>query len=878
MLQPPVPAEKLTGAEKEIPDMKDNDIYTGDATGEKMPQDVLEFLNRLGRGGKWQYYVDFKDKSGGGGIKHKTTFEVGEPTKLPDWKAVYYPVHPLKEKPGKNERGVAANVEAINALFAEYDQKDSWTLEKILERVASLPPSLVIFSGGGWHLYWLLKDTIKVTHENRLWLKDIQHAWVEYWDSDDNAKDLARVLRVPGSFNNKYSEPIQVVFVRADYDLEYEFSELYEIVRPLVEEKKKNRASRKQRALQSMADARTRELVTIALDFISTEKRLDKREDWFNFIAALHHTYGGTDEGLRIAHEVSRRSANYGGVDDVWDSLDRDRHDGWTAGSIIYWADEDSNGEFSRLHRQPGLTAESFTDTGNADRLEHLYGDQLRYNKSLGWVAWDGKKWEIDASHLAIKYAKATARSLFDDAKNITDDDLRKRVATWASRSLNLNKLDGMLGAAKDNLHTSTETFEDNNKWLFNVDNGVLDLKTGLLLSHDPKYMMTRIAGTHYDPTADAPKWGAFVEMIFPDAEVRKYVQKAVGYSLTGNSDERAIYFLEGANGENGKSTFISALLEMFGEYGKVTDISVITGTGQKSLTPLNEDFHNRRFVATNELPANLVWNTTIFKSLSGNDRIHTNPKNRKPYDFPPSHHLWIFGNNRPSPDNPDDEAFWKRMKRIVFEKEIPADIRRPGSEVLAEFREELPGILNWAVEGLHLYLKEGWQIPQVLMDAVKEYKSEHDYLAQFIEEYGYLVTGNEKDLSIRKGDFVSMYNNFRKLYDVPELSPTKVTKDLKKLGVEAGGNGKAFYRGIRSKTPNELKMEMEQSAPISPEPPPLNPHANDHMDDEEEEEDETFTIIDCVAYRHGENGKMIEVEGQEAQVILARVGCNAHQ
>jgi putative DNA primase/helicase len=484
-------------------------------------------------------------------------------------------------------------------------------------------------------------------------------------------------------------------------------------------------------------------------------------------------------------------------------------------------------------------TALSLTDTGNAERLVRMYGDVMRHNREFKWIIWNGKKWVIESPH-ALQRAQDVAKSIFSEAGETDDADLRKKIFKHAENSLSTRYQKAMLEAAEGLLYTDKTGFDDNHKWMLNVENGVLDLKTGLLLPHDPKYRMTKIAGTHYDPTADAPKWREFMEMIYPDPEIRKYVQKAVGYSLTGNSDDRAIYFLEGESGNNGKSTFVNTLVEMFGEYAATTNIEVITSTG-KGASPMNEKLYNARFVATDELPANATWGTNKIKALTGDDEIQVNPKFRKPFSFKPTHHLWIFGNSRPTPDNPDDQAFWSRMKRIVFDQEIPAEVRRPLEEVTAEFRAELAGILNWALEGLHIYLKEGWKVPQALTDAVEEYKSEHDYLAQFIEDYGYVVTGDEKDTSILREDFVNLYNQFLKLAGQPALTGSKVTRELNKKykgKVVAGGNARKFYVGIRNMTGDEIKASMQEQSPM----PTLDPHANDPVDDEDENEVPQYT------------------------------------
>jgi P4 family phage/plasmid primase-like protien len=816
------------------------DLKQGDATvGYMLDRDpVYDLLYKLNRGGSW------------GSLWTSDTDETiwYRPGLIPDMslyshlKAMYYSVNPRKQNLGLKRRGCIEDVEAVNALYADLDMKDDWSQEK----VDNLPikPTVIIPSGGGWQPLWILKEPVKVTDENRNELNELQHAFVEYIGGDPGAQDIARVLRLPGSYNHKYDPPRLVTFQKVDGP-EYDIKELYELVKGILEERKKRSVASRARAAKATTDPVLRKQVEAALSYLGAS--YEKYEKWFRVVAALFDVFEGSDEGLAIADEWSKQfsSYDYKELSETWESLHKDRAKKTTVGSLFYFADEESNGEFSKLHRQPARTKATFslTDTGNAERLVRQYGLVMRYNKSHRWITWNGKKWVIDSPH-ALQFAQDVAKSIFAEAGESDDADQRKRIFKHAEKSLDTYRIKAMLEGAQGMLFADVRAFDDKHKWLLNVENGVLDLRTGQLLPHDPKYMMTKMFGTHYDPTATSmPKIKAFLEMIFPDEGLRKYAQQAAGYSLTGNSDEKALQFLEG-DGDNGKSTWIKLSLMLFGEYGASVPVEVVLNTRKGGVTSSLERLYNARFVAADELPKNVTLNTNTVKALTGNDMLGVNPKFRDYYEFHPTHHLWMFGNAVPKLDDPDD-AFWNRLRRVKFEGAIPKEIRRPMEEVLAEFKEELPAFLNWALEGLRSVLKEGWQIPQSLMDAVNEFKAEYDYLAQFIEEYGYIVTGDENDLSIHKKDFVAMYNSFRKLSDAPELTMTKITKDLKKYyGVEPGGRGGALYKGIRSKIAADYDRDQ---SPV--EHPALDPHANVPVDDEDE-----YVVTDADVF-HGAIG-----------------------
>jgi len=448
----------------------------------------------------------------------------------------------------------------------------------------------------------------------------------------------------------------------------------------------------------------------------------------------------------------------------------------------------------------------NLSDTGNAMRFIKKYGNIIRYNPSFKWIIWTGKIWKINSLEIH-KYAQDTAREIFLEAAAVENNkDLTEAISKWALQSLESYHLSKMLEEALPHLIAETEEFNDNHHWLLNVQNGIVDLKTGELLPHDKKYFFVRLANVSYEKGATCPKWEAFMEMIFPDEDVRRYIQKAVGFSLTGDSDEKSLFFLWGQKGNNGKSTFIRALLDFFGDYGKQTDIEVIMETNRGGLTPLNEDFYNSRFVATNEISKKHRWGDSQLKMLSGNDMINCNPKYRDKYSFPPTHKLWIFGNIKPK-GGEDDEAFWNRMNLIAFDNPIPEDKRRPMTQVLSEFKAEYAGILNWSLAGLKMYQEEGLKQPDKIKRDTLAYEKENDWFGQFIEEECEL--GDDyKVFRVTKEILLGAFNNF--LRENQEKPETKIdfTNKLKTIGVEVGGAGRSFYMGI--KIINKSYMEDE--------------------------------------------------------------------
>ena len=181
--------------------------------------DTNRFLQHLGRGGYYQYL--WRDEK-----TPPKWFKVGQRVDLPNWDAVYFCVNPQMVQLEGLKRGGVSNVMAINTLYSEHDIKDGWTIEQIHQLQPE--PSIIIASGGGWHLYWWLDEPELITPENLQELKEIQARWNAFTGGDTAAKDLARVLRLPGSRNNKYQPARKVEFLTKNFDKLYTIKDLLE--------------------------------------------------------------------------------------------------------------------------------------------------------------------------------------------------------------------------------------------------------------------------------------------------------------------------------------------------------------------------------------------------------------------------------------------------------------------------------------------------------------------------------------------------------------------------------------------------------------------------------------------------------------------------
>lgn len=275
---------------------------------------------------------------------------------------VYFPVNPLYKRPDKG-KSKNTDVIAINCFFAEFDGKDfsggnyksqDWAKQSLeirqkanqsaLEHIYSLTPqpSVIVFSGGGYHCYWLLSETKEVTDENREEINTIHHAWVQYVKGDNGAKDISRILRVPGSYNHKYDPPCKVQFVKDDYSKKYNFDELVEFCeeKTVIEQDKQSEKSEKSDNLSKIVMTKVIEAVNQL-----KKERADNYENWLN-VGMVLHSLG--DEYLPIWDSWSKQSSKYepSVCAQKWTTFTGSGD--LTVSSLYYWAEQDSKGVYVR--------------------------------------------------------------------------------------------------------------------------------------------------------------------------------------------------------------------------------------------------------------------------------------------------------------------------------------------------------------------------------------------------------------------------------------------------------------------------------------------------------------------------------------------------
>jgi putative DNA primase/helicase len=323
-------------------------------------------------------------------------------------------------------------------------------------------------------------------------------------------------------------------------------------------------------------------------------------------------------------------------------------------------------------------------------------------------------------------------------------------LAKWTKQSRNASRVNAAvkLSVAFGLTYSSTEWAP--NRHLVNCANGVLDLDKGELLKHDPKYLMVHTLGAAYDPDATCPQFERFMEQAVPSAEMRRYVQRALGYSLLGDADQRSIFLIHGPSG-TGKSTLIETMREIFGDYGITAGAGAFrASTNQQGPTADLHMLRGRRFVTTSETAEGASFDEDLLKRLSGRDRVSSRTLYQEAVEWTPECTLWIATNNPPK-FNSDDDAIWRRTKLIPF-----TTVFRGEGEVTDFARKmllpEAAGILNWLLAGLRDFQAAGLQEPQEVQQLAAEQRHDSDSVARFLDDKisdGVLLEGPEYRIGV---------------------------------------------------------------------------------------------------------------------------------
>ncbi len=380
------------------------------------------------------------------------------------------------------------------------------------------------------------------------------------------------------------------------------------------------------------------------------------------------------------------------------------------------------------------------TDLGNAERLVDLHGQNLRYcHDWKQWLAWDGRRWKVDATAAVERCAKDTVRRIYTEAAAVTGEDdaaqdLRKSLYRWATASESAGHIHAMidLAASEPGIPVTPDDL-DPDPWLLNCLNGVLDLRTGELHPHDRALLITKLCPVEYRADATAPTWDAFLSRIMGNNQALiGFLQRAIGYTLTGDVSERVLFLLHGV-GANGKSTLLEAIRDTMGDYSQRTPTETLML--QRGNTGPRDDIarlKGARFVSASESDDGRRLAESLVKDLTGGDTITARFLYARLFEYRPEFKIWLATNHRPEIRG-TDAAIWDRLRLIPFSVRIPEGER--DRHLATKLRAELPGILAWVVRGCREWQAHGLQAPREVLAATDQYRADMDDLAGWLAE-----------------------------------------------------------------------------------------------------------------------------------------------
>jgi putative DNA primase/helicase len=262
--------------------------------------------------------------------------------------------------------------------------------------------------------------------------------------------------------------------------------------------------------------------------------------------------------------------------------------------------------------------------------------------------------------------------------------------------------------------------------------NGTIDLRTGQLKPHKRENLITKLVPIEYDPKAKCPKWEQFLlDITDNDPELVSYIQRAIGYTLTGDTREQCLFFCYG-QGSNGKTTFLEVLRHLLGEYSRQSDFN--TFLSNRGDGPRNDlaRMHGARLVTASEADAEKGFDARIVKLLTGDDTIVARKLYEEFAEFKPQHKLFLAANHKPIVKE-QTVGFWRRIRLIPFTVMFTKEKR--DKRLPKKLHNELPGILNWAIVGCLDWKKNGLPEPAAVRRATRSYQEENDLLGEFLAE-----------------------------------------------------------------------------------------------------------------------------------------------
>jgi putative DNA primase/helicase len=451
------------------------------------------------------------------------------------------------------------------------------------------------------------------------------------------------------------------------------------------------------------------------------------------------------------------------------------------------------------------------SELGNARRLIKAHGGEIRYDHDRGeWLMWDRSRWSPDKTGAIWRFAKKIPQLLLKEAADTYDYDLREVIVKWSIHSEQRRVIENAIKLAwsENGIGISAADF-DTDPWALNCPNGVVDLLTGELRDQKPEDLVTKLTAYPYLPDRACPRWLQFLCDIFQnDEQLIAFVQRALGYSMTGDTSEHCFFFCYGPTGRNGKNTLLEVCAMIMGDYSAVTQPKIMLTSSENDHPTAIADLVGRRFVYTSEMDRGQQLAEAQVKRLTGDRFLKARFMHRDFFEFPVRFKLWLVAQAQPKIRG-RDEGIWSRIKVIPFRRFFADKDRVKGlARMLVD--EEGPGILAWLVEGAREWHRIGLSDPPAVTQASKVYRRTQDALSAFLATWCIDHRRNEhlRDrVRVRPSELYARYVEWCKDMGEQEvLSAREFALDLGPMGFPLRSSD-----GIRYRWGLELRSEPEE-------------------------------------------------------------------
>lgn len=519
------------------------------------------------------------------------------------------------------------------------------------------------------------------------------------------------------------------------------------------------------------------------------------RDNWRDVCFALHHQTGGSEEGLELFHEYSQRLPELYDADTV-DTL-------WKSAKINPARLNKTFRWLLHLVRQQITQGQNHIlgDMDNARFFKSMFeGEFLFCHSNRKWLRFNGMRWDWCQKDEQIGAAKLVAEQIMDKAGELFKVDPNGAVSKAWQNHAKITRSNGRilamleLASSEPGMSIGSSSELDSQSMLLGVANGVFDLKNMNLLAADPKLLISRQVHANYNAAASCPQWLTFLDEIFMgDQDLVDYVQKALGYSLTGDVTEELLHFCYG-HGKNGKSVMANVIVKIMGDYVQTANFDLLA-LKESGATNDVARLAGARLVMANETRENQRLDDQKLKALVSTEKITARFMYAEFFEFWPQFKIWLRGNYKPIITDSSNGA-WRRMRLIPFEYQVPEE--KTDYNLEQKLLSEKEGILAWMIEGCHKWQQERLEPPARIVDASRVYQEESDLLAEFLEDCCEVGAGKTET---QKAAY-RIYKLWTEKNGTRAVSQKSFTRQLGSRGVDtkrvkAQGDTKRLYVGL---------------------------------------------------------------------------------